>query len=185
MNQLNAIRATSITATKVNIRWAFQRRYAQSNTTIAPATTPVFRYKKGTSCTAFHSFVPSSPSATNAGRPASTNAFTLPQENFLYTPMSSAELARLANSFAARFIASAPRTRAERDAVDWQRVLDEVVVLQALAVRQGRSVTADELTDALWGDAPPASAHKNLQSCIVRLRKVLGADGLDALPAPN
>jgi DNA-binding SARP family transcriptional activator/WD40 repeat protein len=53
------------------------------------------------------------------------------------------------------------------------------VVLQALAVRQGRSVTADELTDALWGDAPPPSAHKNLQSCIVRLRKVLGADAIE------
>ncbi|RYC00912.1 hypothetical protein EUA07_12970 [Nocardioides ganghwensis] len=53
------------------------------------------------------------------------------------------------------------------------------VVLQALAVRQGRSVTADELTDALWGDAPPASARKNLQSCIVRLRRVLGTDAIE------
>ena len=53
------------------------------------------------------------------------------------------------------------------------------VVLQALAVRQGRSVTSDELTDALWGDDPPASAHKNLQSCIVRLRKALGADAIE------
>jgi len=53
------------------------------------------------------------------------------------------------------------------------------VVLQALAVRQGRSVTSDELTDALWGDSPPPSAHKNLQSCIVRLRKALGADAIE------
>lgn len=53
------------------------------------------------------------------------------------------------------------------------------VVLQALAVRQGRSVTADELTDALWGDVPPTSAHKNLQSCIVRLRKALGAGAIE------
>ena len=53
------------------------------------------------------------------------------------------------------------------------------VVLQALAVGQGRSVTADELADALWGDSPPASAHKNLQSCIVRLRKALGADAIE------
>ena len=52
------------------------------------------------------------------------------------------------------------------------------VVLQALAVRQGRSVTADELGDALWGDHAPASAHKNLQSCIVRLRKALGPDAI-------
>ncbi|HSU03065.1 MAG TPA: BTAD domain-containing putative transcriptional regulator, partial [Nocardioides sp.] len=53
------------------------------------------------------------------------------------------------------------------------------VVLQALAVRQGRSVAADELTDALWGDSPPASAHKNLQSCIVRLRKALGPEAIE------
>lgn len=71
------------------------------------------------------------------------------------------------------------------------------VVLQALAARQGQPVSADELIDALWNDDPPASAAKNLQSCVVRLRKVLGseaivtsaqgyalmvlADGLDAL----
>jgi DNA-binding SARP family transcriptional activator/WD40 repeat protein len=71
------------------------------------------------------------------------------------------------------------------------------VVLQALAARQGKPVRADELIDALWSDRPPPSAAKNLQSCIVRLRKALGpeaivttargyvlmvaADGLDAL----
>lgn len=53
------------------------------------------------------------------------------------------------------------------------------VVLQALTIRQGRSVTADELADALWGDGAPASAHKNLQSCIVRLRKALGPDAIE------
>ena len=53
------------------------------------------------------------------------------------------------------------------------------VVLQALTIRQGRSVTADELADALWGDEAPASAHKNLQSCIVRLRKALGPDAIE------
>ena len=53
------------------------------------------------------------------------------------------------------------------------------VVLQALTIRQGRSVTADELADALWGDDAPASAHKNLQSCIVRLRKALGPDAIE------
>jgi DNA-binding SARP family transcriptional activator/WD40 repeat protein len=53
------------------------------------------------------------------------------------------------------------------------------VVLQALVVRRGHPVTTDELTDALWGDSPPASAHKNLQSCIVRLRKALGSDAIE------
>lgn len=53
------------------------------------------------------------------------------------------------------------------------------VVLQALALRPGRSVTSDELADALWGDHPPASAHKNLQSCIVRLRKAVGTEAIE------
>jgi DNA-binding SARP family transcriptional activator/WD40 repeat protein len=52
-------------------------------------------------------------------------------------------------------------------------------VLQALTVRQGGSVTPDELADAVWGDHPPASAHKNLQSCVVRLRKAMGADAIE------
>ena len=52
------------------------------------------------------------------------------------------------------------------------------VVLQALATRPGQPVSADELTDAVWGDHPPASAVKNLQSCIVRLRKVLGGHAI-------
>jgi DNA-binding SARP family transcriptional activator/WD40 repeat protein len=52
-------------------------------------------------------------------------------------------------------------------------------ILQALAVRQGGTVTADELADAVWGDHPPASAHKNLQSCIVRLRKALGSGAIE------
>jgi len=52
------------------------------------------------------------------------------------------------------------------------------VVLEALAARQGQPVSADELIDALWGDHPPASSAKNLQSCIVRLRKALGAEAI-------
>ena len=53
------------------------------------------------------------------------------------------------------------------------------VVLQALATRPGQPVSADELIDALWGDDPPASAAKNLQSCMVRLRKALGAEAIE------
>ena len=48
------------------------------------------------------------------------------------------------------------------------------VVLLTLATRPGHPVRADQLADALWGDDPPASATKNLQGCIVRLRKALG-----------
>jgi DNA-binding SARP family transcriptional activator len=52
------------------------------------------------------------------------------------------------------------------------------VVLQALATRPGRPVSADELADALWGDRPPVSAGKNLQGCVVRLRKLLGPEAI-------
>ena len=56
------------------------------------------------------------------------------------------------------------------------------VVLQALATRLGQPVSADELIDAVWGDHPPASAAKNLQSCIVRLRKALGPQAIETSP---
>lgn len=56
------------------------------------------------------------------------------------------------------------------------------VVLQALATRLGQPLSADELIDALWGDSPPASAAKNLQSCIVRLRKAIGTAGIETSP---
>src|SRR5215510_13125268 len=38
-------------------------------------------------------------------------------------------------------------------------------VLTALAMCVGRSVTADQLADAVWGEKPPATAHKALQGC--------------------
>jgi DNA-binding SARP family transcriptional activator/WD40 repeat protein/energy-coupling factor transporter ATP-binding protein EcfA2 len=53
------------------------------------------------------------------------------------------------------------------------------VVLAALAVRAGHPVRTEELVDALWGEHPPSSAHKILQGCIVRLRKVLGAQAIE------
>ncbi|MEO5664568.1 MAG: BTAD domain-containing putative transcriptional regulator [Nocardioides sp.] len=55
----------------------------------------------------------------------------------------------------------------------------ETLVLAALTMRVGEVVSADQLADAVWGDTPPASWHKNLQTCIVRLRKALGADAIE------
>jgi DNA-binding SARP family transcriptional activator/WD40 repeat protein len=52
------------------------------------------------------------------------------------------------------------------------------IVLQALVASGGRPVSADLLADAVWGDHPPASAAKNLQGCVVRLRKLLGPDSV-------
>jgi DNA-binding SARP family transcriptional activator len=52
-------------------------------------------------------------------------------------------------------------------------------VLTALAMCVGRTVTADRLADAVWGSDPPSTAHKALQGCVVRLRKVLGAEAIE------
>ncbi len=56
------------------------------------------------------------------------------------------------------------------------------VVLAALALRPGQAMSSDRLLDALWGDDPPASAGKNLQGCVVRLRKLLGQEAIETSP---
>ncbi|MBD3925027.1 winged helix-turn-helix domain-containing protein [Nocardioides cavernae] len=57
----------------------------------------------------------------------------------------------------------------------------ESLVLAALAISVGDVVSADRLADAVWGDTPPASWRKNLQTCIVRLRKSLGAEAIETV----
>jgi DNA-binding SARP family transcriptional activator/WD40 repeat protein/energy-coupling factor transporter ATP-binding protein EcfA2 len=65
------------------------------------------------------------------------------------------------------------------------------VVLAALAARAGEVVTSEELADALWGEAVPATWSKVVQGCVVRLRKLLGsraiitADGGYRLSVPS
>jgi len=56
------------------------------------------------------------------------------------------------------------------------------VVLAALAVRPGDVVSADRLADALWGERRPGTWSKVVQGCIMRLRKVLGARGIETSP---
>jgi WD40 repeat protein/DNA-binding SARP family transcriptional activator len=53
-------------------------------------------------------------------------------------------------------------------------------VLAMLALHANRTVTADELVDGLWGERPPASAAKNIQLYISRLRKALSQNGAGA-----
>ena len=53
-------------------------------------------------------------------------------------------------------------------------------VLAILALRANRTVSADDLIDGLWGDAPPASAAKNVQLYISRLRQALDSNGSGA-----
>ena len=52
--------------------------------------------------------------------------FTLPGDSWFFQDMSRADFIKLANSYAARVLAYTPRTRAERDAVDWTEVIKRV-----------------------------------------------------------
>jgi DNA-binding SARP family transcriptional activator len=51
-------------------------------------------------------------------------------------------------------------------------------LLAALLLRGGRTATASELLDALWGETPPNTALAALRSYAFRLRKALGPDSL-------
>ena len=53
------------------------------------------------------------------------------------------------------------------------------LLLAALLSRANETVSADRLADDLWGDVPPRTAAKTLQSHLVRLRDDLGRDGSD------
>ncbi|MFI1094576.1 BTAD domain-containing putative transcriptional regulator [Streptomyces sp. NPDC020917] len=51
-------------------------------------------------------------------------------------------------------------------------------LLAALLLRGGRTATASELLDAVWGESPPNTALAALRSYAFRLRKALGSDAL-------
>jgi DNA-binding winged helix-turn-helix (wHTH) protein len=53
------------------------------------------------------------------------------------------------------------------------------VLLSALAVRPGEVVAPDRLADALWGEEPPPSWPKQVQICVMRLRKELGSSMIE------
>jgi hypothetical protein len=57
---------------------------------------------------------------------ARRSSFTLPVESWLFQGMNSDYLARLASSYSARILAYAPRTRAERAAVNWADVVRRI-----------------------------------------------------------
>ncbi|MFF2507770.1 BTAD domain-containing putative transcriptional regulator [Streptomyces sp. NPDC058067] len=54
-------------------------------------------------------------------------------------------------------------------------------VLAVLLVEAGRLVTADRLTDRVWGELPPQRARASLHSYVSRLRQVLAAGGAAAV----
>jgi DNA-binding SARP family transcriptional activator/pimeloyl-ACP methyl ester carboxylesterase len=56
-------------------------------------------------------------------------------------------------------------------------------LLAALALNPGRVVGTDALLDALWGDTPPATGRKTLQTYVANLRRALGSDVIVTEPA--
>ncbi|UQU65317.1 tetratricopeptide repeat protein [Couchioplanes caeruleus] len=56
-------------------------------------------------------------------------------------------------------------------------------VLAVLLLNAGRIVGVDQLIDAVWDHAPPATARGQLQTCVSRLRRVLPPDVIMTDPA--
>jgi ABC-type transport system substrate-binding protein/DNA-binding SARP family transcriptional activator/streptogramin lyase len=57
-------------------------------------------------------------------------------------------------------------------------------LLAVLLLRAGEVVSVDTLVDELWGEQPPATAAKNVQVYVARLRRALG-DGVFVTQAPG
>jgi WD40 repeat protein/DNA-binding SARP family transcriptional activator len=55
----------------------------------------------------------------------------------------------------------------------------ERAVLAVLVLAAGEVMGTDRLIDALWGERPPRSAAKNVQNCVLRLRKSLGPEAIE------
>jgi predicted ATPase/DNA-binding SARP family transcriptional activator len=52
-------------------------------------------------------------------------------------------------------------------------------LLAALVLSAGKTVSSDRLVDALWGERPPRTAGKTLQTYVLRLRKALGGSVIE------
>ncbi|MFV1992128.1 MAG: winged helix-turn-helix domain-containing protein, partial [Acidimicrobiales bacterium] len=52
------------------------------------------------------------------------------------------------------------------------------IVLAALALSPGSAVPVSHLVAMVWGEDPPRTADKTLQSYVTRLRKGLGAESI-------
>ena len=82
--------------------------------------------------------------AAIAGARATT--FTLPIDSWLFQAMNQNDVVKLANSFVAKILASTPRSRAERTAVDWAEVIRRI----------DAGITTDfaptAIPDILWDD---------------------------------
>ena len=56
-------------------------------------------------------------------------------------------------------------------------------VLAALALSAGRPVSTSAIIDLVWGDEPPRTAEKTLQSYVTALRKVIGESTIERVGA--
>ena len=54
-------------------------------------------------------------------------------------------------------------------------------LVAALAIRRPAAVSVGSLTDALWGDDPPPSARKTIQTNVLRVRGKLGRDAIETV----
>ncbi len=52
------------------------------------------------------------------------------------------------------------------------------IVLAVLAMQPHEAVSAARLADAIWGESPPATWHKVVQGCVVRIRRLLGPESV-------
>jgi DNA-binding SARP family transcriptional activator len=76
-----------------------------------------------------------------------------------------------------RFCLLGPLLVRRGDAVVGVPAAKHRVLLAALLLHAGRPVGIDELTEVLWGPAPPVTARVSLQNYVMRLRRILADDG--------
>ncbi len=55
-------------------------------------------------------------------------------------------------------------------------------LLAGLLLKGGRPASIEQLTEALWGDTPPRTAHGSLHAHVARLRAEIGADRIITAP---
>ncbi|MBP6775282.1 MAG: hypothetical protein KA154_20005 [Gemmatimonadaceae bacterium] len=77
---------------------------------------------------------------------ANRSNFTLPVDSWLYTPLTRDQFIRVANSFVARLMVYNARSRAERAAVDWNKVIQRIDA----GITTDFAPTAQ--VDVLWDD---------------------------------
>jgi DNA-binding SARP family transcriptional activator len=46
----------------------------------------------------------------------------------------------------------------------------------------GEALSSERLADALWSETPPTTWNKVVQGCVMRLRRLLGAEAIETLP---